>query len=215
MTEKNYKPKMHIKLERFDWLSVKTEIRQVATSFEKYLDTVPIRGTTRYALMGPVGKLLSQATIHPFPDKSLVLNELIVTHEGGRKYPISLSSKDYMEQAAEHFVTLLEKVPATRRNKVCEVLADMIYADRRLSNLDFFKERNVYILKKLSSDEVQTLKKNGITEAKIISKNLLRQLKDDVLQKKIYSLLDDFAKSQGYDTIDEEEETPSQTNEIE
>ncbi len=210
MTTIDYKPKLFVKQERFDWGTHIPTLKKLAEEMSQYLSTVRRTGISRHALMGPIGKLLRRANMIPFPDTDLFTNELLKAQEQGGTTYVSEKSREHIEKVSSELAELLQKVPRTRHRKVLELLGDMVYARRRIEFLKELSDRSQYVKKHLSDEDLRVLKEEyKYTDTTLISLNFANRIKEPTLKEKIKQLLDEFQTEKGIfidETLDENEE---------
>jgi hypothetical protein len=152
MSEKtDYRPRIFLKEKPFNWSHVDADIKQVVSQFTSYLGTYPVLGASRYALLGPVGKLLAKIPSMPLAHKELMMKEIILAHEGGGERMMTTEARRLAEKAVDTLISIMNKPGVeTRRGKVLEMINDEVFARRKLDELTFYEERNKYVLSKLT-----------------------------------------------------------------
>jgi hypothetical protein len=107
-----------VKTEAVDIGPVKEKIERVAQCFARYLDDFRVRGRTKHAVMGPVGKILKRVADGTTAD---VLGYGINVHEAQGGGPLMPSAAQALRDGVEGLAKLLEENPSpTFRDRVLE-----------------------------------------------------------------------------------------------
>ena len=134
-----------VRTERTDIDQYSDKVKNVRESFDKYLDNYPRKTSrTKTGLMGPVGKILSEARSGKWDAESLTgyaLNIHLMT-PSSRGY-ISEDGRRSLRQGVEELIELLSEVgsPAVQ-DKLLDRIDYGLYATRRFKGMEHLEEIN-------------------------------------------------------------------------
>ena len=116
--------------------NIRKEMQDIITLFDAYLEEFPTQGTSKHAIMGPVGKILQRAQTGQWLTDSLTGYALRV-HEmrlktGGHVNPESLQK---LEDGTKKLSDFLNAIPVTAIPKVVEQIDYGLYYKRQLKNI--------------------------------------------------------------------------------
>ncbi len=134
-----------VRTERTDIDQYAEKIESVRRAFDRYLDNYPRKTSrTKTGLMGPVGKILSEARSGKWDAESLTgyaLNIHLMTPKS-RGY-ISEEGRKSLREGVEELVELLSQVesPAVQ-DKLLDRIDYGLYATRRFKGMEYLEEIN-------------------------------------------------------------------------
>lgn len=229
----DYKPRIFLREKPFNWSQVDADIKQVVNELTSYLETYPVIGTSRYALLGPVGKLLAKIPSMPLNHKELMMKEIMLAHEGGGKRMMTTQARRLAENAVDTLISIMNKPGVeTRRGKVLEIISDEVFARRKLDELTFYEERSKYVLSKLTSKygsldainkrfekdlekALKGRKTKRLANDSFVTKSLGESLKDakSPLGEDVLAYISEFIQKKGETMVEEEESTGEEAEE--
>ena len=134
-----------VRTERTDIDQYADKVESVRQAFDKYLDNYPRKTSrTKTGLMGPVGKILSEARSGKWDAESLTgyaLNIHLMTPRS-RGY-ISEEGRKSLREGVEELINLLNEVesPAVQ-DKLLDRIDYGLYATRRFKGMEYLEEIN-------------------------------------------------------------------------
>ena len=123
------RPLIVVQQEPYDWKAAKKQVEEIAGHFAGYLGGYHSKRATgsKYAVLGPVGKLLTKAAGGERSLESL-LGYTVRIHEmssqGGYLSPAAL---EHLRQGAEGLLSLLSDAPVAVRSRLIEQVDDSVY----------------------------------------------------------------------------------------
>ncbi|MGC1119605.1 MAG: beta-galactosidase [Candidatus Methanofastidiosia archaeon] len=204
------------RIEPFDIETIKEDIDRVVERFSEYLDTYTPknRGTSMYAMLGPVNQIIQKSATTLDPEE--LTGYGIRVHEN--KSYLSYDAKDRLQDAVSQFVSLLgeqdegsKTIPRIMKPRIIERIRYKLYFKRKAQFLDYLRERESEFRKYLQSrfESLEDLNSqtgeefNSWEEVKYPTKTRLKKYSDEM--KKISTEFIDL-KAKGELIEDSEEE---------
>lgn len=119
--------------QRFDIDSVRTDIEEIVSAFDLYLDEYPVKtGKSMHSLMGPVPMILDGARVRKEGLQTLV-GRAVRMHEMNprTKGYLPPNALEALETATAKLIDLYNRVPTTVLTKVTERIRYSVYYERR------------------------------------------------------------------------------------
>ncbi len=141
---------------------VKKEILEIITLYDSYLEEYPTQGTSKHAIMGPIGKILQRAQTGQWLTDSLTGYALRV-HEMHLKTGsyVRPEAVQKLEMGTKKLSEFLKNIPIIAVPKVIEQIDYGLYYERQLKNIisrterleNMKKELSTFLHAKYSTDE--------------------------------------------------------------
>lgn len=126
----------------FDIAKAQTKIEEIRDAFSRYLDHyVPKSFRSKHGLMGPVGKILSEAK-RGRNDPEFLKGYVLRVHELAQKAPLSSDAAKALETGIDLLAKLLSEAPLTAHDRLIDRLDYGLYFARRKKTLEWIDERN-------------------------------------------------------------------------
>ncbi len=126
----------------YDIDSAQAQIDAVRECFSRYLDSyIPKSSASKHGLMGPVGKILSEAKSGR-SDSSYLKGYVVRVHELSQKRSPSPEGMQALEEGIDQLAKLLQDVPPTAHDLVLDRLDYGLYFARRKRFLQWLEERD-------------------------------------------------------------------------
>jgi hypothetical protein len=132
-----------IQVPRFDVDTVQAQIDEICDAFDRYLSLYPGRGgASKHALMGPVGKILSEIQ-HGRLDPASLKGYTLRVHEGAQRFA-DLNAVAALESGIDLLVALVtqERVPPTARDAILDRIDYGVYYARRKYQIEQRERKN-------------------------------------------------------------------------
>ncbi len=131
-----------VKVIPFDLNTAQSRIDTVREAFSDYLDHFkPKSSRSKHGLMGPVGKILSEAKSGR-SDSDFLKGYVLRVHELSQKTSPSPAALTALETGIDLLTELLREVPVTLHDRLIDRLDYGLYFTRRKKFLDWLQERN-------------------------------------------------------------------------
>lgn len=131
-----------VKVIPFDLNSAQPRIDAVREAFSHYLDHyIPKSSRSKHGLMGPVGKILSEAKSGR-SDPEFLKGYILRIHELSQKGSPSPEALTALETGINLLAGLLREVPVTVHDRLIDRLDYGLYFARRKKFLEWLQERN-------------------------------------------------------------------------
>lgn len=131
-----------VKVIPFDLNSAQSRIDEVREAFSRYLDHyIPKSSRSKHGLMGPVGKILSEAKSGR-SDAEFLKGYVLRVHELSQKASPSPEALTALETGINLLSGLLREVPVTVHDRLIDRLDYGLYFARRKKLLEWLQERN-------------------------------------------------------------------------
>lgn len=133
------RPLIVVQQQPYDWEAAKKQVEEIAEHFAAYLSEYRSKRATgsKYAVLGPVGKLLNKAAAGERNLDSL-LGYTVRIHEmssqGGYLSPTALG---HLRKGAEGLLGLLSDAPVAARSRLIEQVDDAVYYRRRKAHYEW------------------------------------------------------------------------------
>lgn len=128
--------------ERFDLDSIRPNIEEIVTAFDRYLDEYPVKtAKSMHSLMGPVPMILDGARVRKESLQTLV-GRAVRMHEMNprTKGYLPPSALGALETATTKLLALCNKVPVTAVTRVMERIRYSIYYARRKKGIEWMEQ---------------------------------------------------------------------------
>lgn len=131
-----------VKVIPFDLNSAQSRIDEVREAFSRYLDHyIPKSSRSKHGLMGPVGKILSEAKSGR-SDAEFLKGYVLRVHELSQKGSPSPEALTALETGINLLARLLREVPVTVHDRLIDRLDYGLYFARRKKFLEWLQERD-------------------------------------------------------------------------
>jgi hypothetical protein len=126
----------------YDVDSAQPRVDAVRNAFDRYLDQyIPKSSRSKHGLMGPVGKILSEAKSGR-SDPDYLKGYVLRVHELSQARPPSPEAVKALEEGIDLFVDLLQQAPITARDRLIDRIDYGLYFTRRKKFIRWLDERN-------------------------------------------------------------------------
>jgi len=131
-----------VRVTPYDIDSAQPQIDAVRQCFSRYLDSyIPKSSASKHGLMGPVGKILTEAKSGR-SDPDYLKGYVVRVHELSQKRSPSPDAMRALEEGIEHLAKLLRDAPPTAHDQVLDRLDYGLYFARRKRFLEWLEERD-------------------------------------------------------------------------
>lgn len=128
--------------DRFDLDSVRPDIEEIVSAFDRYLDEYPVKtAKSMHSLMGPAPMILDGARVRKESVQTLV-GRAVRMHEMNprTKGYLPPSALEALETATTKLLDLCSRVPVTAVTKVTERIRYSIYYARRKKGIEWLEQ---------------------------------------------------------------------------
>ena len=131
-----------VRSERADLSKFDPEVERIRNAFDRYLDSYPVKtARTKTGLMGPVGKILSEARSKKWDAESLTGYALNIHLMNPRvRGFIAPEARVALRDGIQDLVDLLGSVPPTAEDKLLDRIDYGLYWIRRKKGMEFMDQ---------------------------------------------------------------------------
>ena len=207
------RPLIVVQQQPYDWEAAKQQIGEIAGHFAAYLDNFRSKRKTgsKYAVLGPVGKLLNKAAGGERNLEALLGYTVRVHEMSNVSSYLSQAGMEHLSTGADALLALLNEAPLSARDRIIAQVDDGVYYLRRKQWHEFMESRRqqfvAFLRERYDNDEEKFKTAWGsdavaFAEVRYPSKNQQQKAKSEAKSTDIKA----FWKSLEEEPITEEEE---------